>query len=141
MVRKLLHIQNMDFTENNSSHGNDRKGNKMNIWNTTIHKHTNILPITLVSSKSYDNNLHSYISCYFLYHLLKQCSIQLLLQCGDFISFNTWRYSLSDYSHHLMADQYYTLHNITLHNTLNYVHSVHYVTNIFSRIALLSRYF
>ena len=136
MVRKLLHIQNMDFTENNSSHGNDRKGNKVNIWNTTIHKHTNILPI-----KSYDNNLHSYISCYFLYHLLTQCSIQLLLQCGDFISFNTWRYSLSDYSHHLMADQYYTLHNITLHNTLNYVHSIHYVTSIFSRIALLSRYF
>ena len=37
----------MDCTENNSSHGNDRK---VNIWNTTIHKHTNILPITLVSS-------------------------------------------------------------------------------------------
>ena len=49
MVRKLLHIQNMDFTENNSSHGNDRKGNKVNISNTTIHKHTNILPITLVN--------------------------------------------------------------------------------------------
>ena len=28
MVRKLLHIQNMDCTENNSSHGNDRKVEK-----------------------------------------------------------------------------------------------------------------